>query len=429
MSSAHPDLVGSSPVMHALRALVARIAVTDCTVLITGESGTGKEVVARIIHASSPRAGNLFVPVNCAAIPEALLESELFGYQRGAFTGAVSDNPGKFEAADGGTIFLDEIAEMPMAQQAKLLRVLQDHIVERLNGKRPVPVNIRVIAATNADLKGLMQHGQFREDLFHRLNVIPVVIPPLRERVDDIDVLVPYLLDRLAIRLGLQRRGITPESVEVLKRYAWPGNVRELENACERLLVLAGGGAAITPIDLRRCLTDLTFDEPAHGEERKPPAIPEVRMPRKPFDQLTVNELIRAVIVFRCSYGSLAAHLALHVKRPDQVVARKLHKLEVFKTIANRFRAAALRIPLISRSCGVTDGELLMALKSNKFCRAVNLHLDLYEYFRELHRVGESAAVVEFVKAVAGPYVSRVAASVDPMLVAFRGAHVEPETI
>jgi len=235
------DIVGKSPRVRRIFDLVEAVKDTDSTVLITGESGTGKGLFARAIHELSPRREKPFVKVNAAALTETLLESEMFGHVKGAFTGAVADKVGRFEAADGGTIFLDEIGEISPALQVKLLRVLQDHEFERVGSSRTQPADVRVIAATNRELKGEMRAGRFREDLFYRLNVIPLVVPPLRERREDTPLLVDHILKRLRKR-GLDRvRAVSPEAMRFLIDYPWPGNVRELENVLERGAVCARG--------------------------------------------------------------------------------------------------------------------------------------------------------------------------------------------
>lgn len=233
-------LIGDHPTIVKLRALIERVATTDTTVLITGESGSGKEIVAREIHALSRRSSRNFVPVNCAAIPNELMESEMFGHQRGAFTGAALPRHGLFSLADRGTIFLDEISEMPLQLQAKLLRVLEDGFVRAVGSDRAVRVDARVIAATNTDLMAAVKKGKFREDLFYRLQVVPVVVPPLRERRSDIPLLVDFFLERNRERFGGQWT-ITREAMVHLWSYDWPGNVRELENLIERLIILSEG--------------------------------------------------------------------------------------------------------------------------------------------------------------------------------------------
>ncbi len=253
-SPAAHALIGEHPHTVRLRALIERVAKTDATVLISGESGTGKEVVARAIHALSGRAENAFVPVNCAAIPHEMLESEMFGHERGAFTGAVAQRQGLFGMADRGTIFLDEISEMPMALQAKLLRVLEDRSVRPLGSDRPSQLDVRVIAATNKDLAKAVRKGTFREDLFYRLQVVPIIIPPLRERRSDIPLLIDYFLQRMSQRLPGRQWTISKEALVRLWSYDWPGNVRELENMVERLAILCEGSvieASLLPENLQ----------------------------------------------------------------------------------------------------------------------------------------------------------------------------------
>ena len=235
------EMVARSAAMAPAVALVQRAAASDVTVLITGESGTGKEVVARAIHATGPRSTARFVAVNCGAIPENLIESELFGHVKGSFTGAATDRRGLFEEADGGTLFLDEIADLPLAMQVKLNRALQERRIRRVGASDERPVDVRVVAATNVDLRARVAGGQFREDLFYRLDVLHIAIPPLRDRVDDIPALVAVLLERHAVRHGIAPRGFTPEALSALVRYPWPGNVRELENAIERALAVSDG--------------------------------------------------------------------------------------------------------------------------------------------------------------------------------------------
>ena len=237
-SASAPDFVAGSEKMQAVLALVRRVAATEATVLVTGESGTGKELIARALHEHSDRREGAFVPVNCAAIPAELLESELFGHLKGAFTGAIRDRRGKFEQADGGTIFLDEVGELPLDLQPKLLRVLQEREIEPVGG-RPSRVNVRVIAATNRDLEVAMANGEFRDDLYYRLAVVPVQIPPLRRRREDIPVLVAHFLKKH--RNG-QELSLSTETMKRLVAYDWPGNVRELENIIERMVILARGG-------------------------------------------------------------------------------------------------------------------------------------------------------------------------------------------
>ena len=236
------DMVGSSPRIREVFEFIRRVAPTDSTVLIEGESGTGKELVARAIHRNSERGEQVFVAINCAAITESLLESELFGHERGAFTGAVSQKKGKIEIAEGGTLFLDEISELAPGLQAKLLRVLQEREFERVGGTRAIPLNIRLVAATNKTLSRAVEAGEFRKDLFYRLNVVSVTMPPLRERREDIAELAAHFIEKASRKCKVRAGAISPEAIECLKNYDWPGNVRELENAIERALVLGSSG-------------------------------------------------------------------------------------------------------------------------------------------------------------------------------------------
>ncbi len=233
------EIVGRSYSIRALLERIEKVAATPARVLITGENGTGKELVARAIHRGSTRERKAFVEVNCAAIPSELIESELFGHMKGSFTGAISDRTGKFEQADQGTLFLDEIGDMSLAAQAKVLRVLQDGVVTRIGGNKPVQVDVRVLAATNKELEEEINAGRFREDLFYRLNVVPISVPALRERREDIELLVIHFLQQLAIRDGLPARSITDDALKALTALDWPGNVRELRNTVERLVILA----------------------------------------------------------------------------------------------------------------------------------------------------------------------------------------------
>src|SRR5262247_2479670 len=234
-------LVGESDAMARLREQVATAAPTNGRVLIFGENGTGKELVARNIHAMSRRRSGPFIEVNCAAIPEELIESELFGHVRGAFTGAVADRRGKFEVAHGGTIFLDEIGDMSLKTQAKVLRVLQEQVMEAVGGSARIRVDARVLAATNKDLPNEIRTGRFREDLYFRLNVVPIFVPPLRERVEDVPLLADHFMAMLAREYGRRPKVFDPDAVRALQRYAWPGNVRELRNLVERLMIMVPG--------------------------------------------------------------------------------------------------------------------------------------------------------------------------------------------
>ncbi len=277
------NIIGNSAAMQSIYKTIGKVADSDITILIQGESGTGKEMVARAIHFNSGRLGKPFVAINCAAIPRDLLESELFGSERGAFTGASERKQGKFEQANQGTIFLDEIGDMPLDLQAKILRVLQEHEVTRVGGTQSIAVNVRIVAATNQELQERVRQREFREDLYYRLNVVPITLAPLRERRDDIPELVRYFLDRTCTELSIPPKQLTPEAMALLARYSWPGNVRELENTIKRAVILSndpmlteadfdglqpeGGETAMTPQDasleaiveakLRSCLTGI----------------------------------------------------------------------------------------------------------------------------------------------------------------------------
>ncbi len=232
-------LIGACPAMNEVFHLIERVAESDVTVLIQGESGTGKELVASAIHTRSPRASNPLIKVNCVAIPEALLESELFGHERGSFTGAIAQKIGKVELANTGTLFLDEIGDMPLSLQAKLLRVLQEREIERIGGSKTIKVDIRVICATNKDLKQAVEDKTFREDLLFRINVLPIYLPPLRQRKEDIPLLIDHFIRTYNPRLGKQISGVSGEALELLLNYPWPGNIRELENTLQRAMILS----------------------------------------------------------------------------------------------------------------------------------------------------------------------------------------------
>jgi len=247
-------IIGQSPGLTELYAVLERVADSPTTVLITGESGTGKELVARALHDHSSRRGKPFIKVNCAAIPKELIESELFGYERGAFTGAVTSKPGRFELANGGTLFLDEIGEIPVEMQVKLLRALQESEFERVGGIKTMRVDVRLVAATNRDLKKLISQGAFRDDLFYRLNVVSIRLPALRERATDIPLLVEHFLKKFNERLKKNVSGVEPEARDLLSAYGWPGNIRELENVMERAVLFCDGSklrAEDLPVELR----------------------------------------------------------------------------------------------------------------------------------------------------------------------------------
>src|SRR5437868_3227357 len=238
VSSMLEEIVGSSEALRKVLEQVSRVAPTDSTVLIQGETGTGKELIARAIHNRSKRRNRAFIRVNCGAIPPSLIASELFGHEKGSFTGALQRRLGRFESADGGTIFLDEIGELPAETQVALLRVLQEREFERVGGNQPISIDVRVWMATNKDLKAAMAGGTFRQDLFYRLNVFPIQIPSLRERTDDIPLLVTYMIERYAKKAGKKIRNIQKETMKLFQAYDWPGNIRELQNVIERAVVL-----------------------------------------------------------------------------------------------------------------------------------------------------------------------------------------------
>ena len=257
-------IVGESRALRAVLDTVSKVAPTPARVLIMGDNGSGKELVARAIHRGSPRKGKPFIEVNCAAIPTELIESELFGHMKGSVTGAFADRAGKFELADGGTLFLDEVGDMSLAAQAKVLRALQEGVVTRIGATKPITVDVRVIAATNKDVATEIAEGRFREDLFYRLNVVPITVPPLRQRRDDIPLLVERFVAELARHEGLPARRFTPDAVAVLQGRDWPGNVRELRNAVERLVILTAGDS-VSAADVRRVLGEAR-DETALGD-------------------------------------------------------------------------------------------------------------------------------------------------------------------
>ena len=257
-------LLGESPAIHTLLTLIDKVARSRAPVHITGESGTGKELVARMIHEKSAQAGGPFVPVNCGAIPSELMESEFFGHRKGAFTGAFSDNQGLFQSAEGGTLFMDEIADLPLAMQVKLLRVIQEKSVRPVGATEEIPVDVRILSATHKDLRQLVSSGQFREDLFYRIDVIELKVPPLRERDKDIDVLTDYMLDKLAQGLGVAVPQLTPDARQKLSAYRYPGNVRELENILERAVALSGEAPiSADDIQIRNTISVTGADAPA----------------------------------------------------------------------------------------------------------------------------------------------------------------------
>ncbi|MFP4127535.1 MAG: sigma-54 interaction domain-containing protein [Desulfonatronovibrio sp.] len=258
-------IIGQSPVLESVFRILAKVAPTDTTVLVTGESGTGKELLVRALHKNSPRASRPFVPINCGAIPRELLESELFGHEKGAFTHAIRSRPGRFELADGGTVFLDEIGEMDISLQVKILRFIQEREFERVGGSRSLKVDVRVVAATNRDLEKEVEKGNFREDLYYRLNVIPLVLPPLRSRGEDILLLAEYFLKKFCENGLCGQLGVSEQAKKLLMAYSWPGNVRELENFMERMTILCES-KEITPDDLPDKILSASGIEPAQTQ-------------------------------------------------------------------------------------------------------------------------------------------------------------------
>jgi DNA-binding NtrC family response regulator len=284
---AHPNIVAQSPKMQEVLATVERVAPTNSTVLLGGETGVGKDLIARAIHQKSRRTSGPFIKINSTAIPENLLESELFGYEKGAFTGAVASKPGKFELADKGTLFLDEIGDVPPAIQVKLLRVLQEREFERLGGTRTVKVDVRLVAATNRDLRAALEEGTFREDLYYRLNVVPIDIAPLRERKEDIPELVHLFISRFSGESSKPIADITPEAMQILVNYHWPGNVRELQNILERACALAKGTILES--------SDIHLDvRPARGTESANHFLPEGMTLERWEDEMIHEALRRA---------------------------------------------------------------------------------------------------------------------------------------
>ncbi len=293
------NFIGRSESVLKLRKLARRVAGSDSTALIRGESGTGKDLIARAIHHASPRSPGPFITINCAAIPENLLESELFGHRKGAFTGAVKDKEGLFQAADGGTLFLDEVGNTSLAIQVKLLRVIEDHMVTPVGDTKPAEVDVRLIAATNSDLEKDVSTGRFRADLFYRLNVIPLLIPPLRERRDDIPLLVDHFVKLYCGKAGVEEKHVSGEAMQMLTEYCWPGNVRELENTIERA-VLLNRGQALTPAD---------FAERLEGDSRTSSGPVQPREPDTPTLQSIEKAYIHWVMAQTQGKKSEAARI------------------------------------------------------------------------------------------------------------------------
>jgi two-component system NtrC family response regulator len=311
-------IIGESRQMQEVLSLVARVAPTPSTVLICGESGTGKELIAKAIHYNSPRRDRPFVKVNVSALPETLLESELFGHEKGAFTGATERRIGRFEAADGGTLFLDEIGDLPLALQVKLLRVLQEREIERLGSQRPIAVDIRILAATNQDLERAVRERHFRADLYYRLNVFPIVLPPLRERSEDLPLLIEFLLQTFAARLGKPVMALSRQAMDVLMKYDYPGNVRELENILERAIILA------------RHETIYVEDLPLHLRESPPENAAET-----PTVQASLPEVLHAIerqMLLRAleRHGGVQTQAAAELGISERVLRYKLRKHQLY---------------------------------------------------------------------------------------------------
>jgi DNA-binding NtrC family response regulator len=325
------ELLGRSPAMEGLRALIRKVARTQATVLIQGESGTGKELVARAIFRESTRAGAPFIKVNCAAIPENLIESEFFGHEKGAFTGALNKREGRFELAHGGTILLDEVSEVSPQVQAKLLRVLQERELERVGGNRTIKVDVRVIATTNRNLEQSVEKKEFRQDLFFRLNVVPILVPPLRERKEDILFLAEQFMVRLARKHGVRVSGMSPACQEVLMTHSWPGNVRELQNVIERAVILCMDGQDLQPEHLgfvpltsaikgehSASLLNATNITPFKAQE---PATPDKILP---LHEVEKQHILRALEICEGNRTQAARHLDISIR----TLRNKMHEYE-----------------------------------------------------------------------------------------------------
>jgi two-component system response regulator AtoC len=353
----HAELLSTGEKMREVRDLVSRVADTDVTVLVRGESGTGKELVARALHAASPRRDRTFVKVNCAALPAELLESELFGFERGAFTGAIQHKPGKFEFANHGTMFLDEISEMTAALQAKLLQVLQDGEFARLGGRQDVRVDVRVVAATNRDLEAAVSEGQFREDLFFRLNVVCITLPPLRQRRDEIPALTDYFLHRFSEHYNKPAPALATDTLRLFAEYEWPGNVRELENLLKRMVILG------TDAPIRRELADAIAGRamrmspiPAlQGSPAAAPSLPEAASMNAAAASAAVESAPAAPAPLTGSLKDIARHAAREAER--ELISRTLQQ-----TRWNRREAAEI--------LGISYKALLYKIKEAELDKA-----------------------------------------------------------
>jgi formate hydrogenlyase transcriptional activator len=326
-ASMFEEIVGTSPALRAVLSRVSKVAPTDSTVLITGETGTGKELIARAVHRRSHRSSRPFVSVNCAAIPRDLIASELFGHEKGAFTGAVQRRLGRFELAEGGTIFLDEIGELPAETQIALLRVLQEHEFERVGGAGTIQSNARVITATNRDLQAAIAAGTFRSDLFYRLNVFPIEVPPLRERREDISVLAGYFIDRYARKAGKRIRGVNKRSLELLQSYPWPGNIRELQNVIERSVIVCD--TEYISMDESWLSRQPLASEPKGRPEERRPEISRRLASRE-------KELIEAALRESGGRVSGPSGAAVRLGIPGSTLDSKIRSLRIDK---NRFRS------------------------------------------------------------------------------------------
>jgi len=318
-ASMFEEIVGNSKPLQAVLSRIAKVAPTDSTVFITGETGTGKELIARAVHKRSRRSGRAFVSVNCAALTPSLISSELFGHEKGAFTGAVQRRLGRFELADGGTIFLDEVGELLADTQVALLRVLQEREFERVGGSQPIHVNVRVIAATNRDLKAAVANGTFRQDLFYRLNVFPIDVPPLRERKDDILMLIEYFVQRYANRAGKNIRSIDKKTLELLQSYDWPGNIRELQNVIERSVILSSGDV-------------FSVDELWLSTQTSQPGPPAEPSPDLKREQRSEQEIIEAALAESRGRVSGPSGAAARLGISPSTLAHKIKALKISKS-------------------------------------------------------------------------------------------------
>lgn len=321
------EIIGRTPAMRRIYQRIEKVADKPTTVLITGESGTGKELVASALHDNSSRSAQPFIRVNCGAIPENLFESELFGHEKGAFTGAANSKPGRFELADGGTLFLDEIGELPLSMQVKLLRILQERTFERVGGVRSRTVDVRLVAATNRDLLQEVRAGKFREDLYYRLSVIPIHLPPLRERIDDIPLLVDYFLRKFNPRLGTEFQSVAPEVLAALMAHPWPGNIRELENLMERSMLLADPEATtLLPDDLSELVTaPLSEDKVATDNPTKLTGLGLKEFVRVHTERLERAHIMRALEASNNNVTHAARRLG--ISRKSMQIKMRLYRL------------------------------------------------------------------------------------------------------